>query len=390
VVQKMTEATKLLSSALAGPGPLTELDGATILVVDDEPVNRAVLRANLSGKHKILEAVDGPQALEVLANESVDMVLLDVMMPGISGIDACKQIKAKYSSPFLPVILVTALSDRLDRIAGLEAGADDFLSKPVDRNELRLRIAAFLRIRRQDALIRTQLHDLQHLQRAKEDLISLILHDVRSPLAGQVALLGLVTEELRARDETALCDDLDQAMRSTQQVIDSLEEVLRVRLLEEGALPLKRTKIQLSSLVEDAARTLSGVARAQRSPLRVIIAGDRMVHVDGKLVRRAIENLLSNALRYSPRGAEVVVAVRASDEALEVEVTDCGTGVPDLLKRKLFSKFGSVEAALGSARRGIGLGLYLVRLVVEGHGGAVSIDDRPGGGASFRFWLQTS
>jgi two-component system sensor histidine kinase/response regulator len=365
-----------------------EGDRATLLVVDDEPVNRAVLRGYLGARHRIIEAASGIEALAILEHETPDLILLDVMMPQLSGIETCKRIKAQPRGQYLPIVLVTALGEQRDRIAGLEAGADDFLTKPVDRHELQLRVNAFLRLRRQDGQIRSQLDELTHLQSAKDDLVSLILHDVRSPLAGQMALLTLVSDDLRARGDTLLADDLDLAMRSTRKVNEALEEVLRVRLLEEGQLPLERTLVQLGTLVEDAVRTFSGVARVQGTPLAVTVAGDRPVSIDGKLARRAIENLLANALRYSPQGAEVSISVRASSEVLEVEIDDQGPGVPDNLKETLFAKFGSVEAAAGGVRRGIGLGLYLVRLVAEGHGGAVAVEDRPGGGSRFRFWLQ--
>ncbi len=372
----------------SGSGAVSDEDRAVVLVVDDEPTNRAILRGYLGNRHRILEAASGMDALKLLEHETPDLILLDVMMPQISGIETCKRIKSKQFANYLPVILVTALGEQRDRIQGLEAGADDFLTKPVDRHELMLRVNAFLRLRKQDEQIRSQVDELTHLQAAKDDLVSLILHDVRSPLAGQLALLTLVSDDLRERGDTLLADDLELAMRSTRKVNEALEEVLRVRLLEEGALPMKRAPLELGAMVDDAVRTFSGVARVQGSAINISVTGDRTVSIDGKLTRRAIENLLANALRYSPPGAPVDVSVRASEDAMEIEVDDRGPGVPDPLKETLFAKFGSVEAAAGGARRGIGLGLYLVRLVAEGHGGAVAVEDRPGGGSRFRFWLQ--
>ena len=170
--------------------------GASILIVDDEEQNRSLLRAMLGSQHRLLEAANGPAALEILGAERIDLVLLDVMMPGMTGYEVCKRIKERPGEPFLPVLLVTALSEQEQKNLGLQAGADDFLAKPVDRRELLLRVRAFLRLRSQDALIRLQLKQLAELQHTKDEMLSLMVHDLRSPLAGIIAHLNLVLEEV--------------------------------------------------------------------------------------------------------------------------------------------------------------------------------------------------
>src|SRR5439155_6055082 len=122
------------------------MEGASVLVVDDEPLNRALMRAALGGCCRILEADSGPQALELLSRETVDLVLLDIMMPRMDGYEVCRRIKESSREAFLPVLLVSALGEQADRNRGLEAGADDFVGKPFDRRELLLRANAFLRL----------------------------------------------------------------------------------------------------------------------------------------------------------------------------------------------------------------------------------------------------
>src|SRR5215470_8727684 len=169
-----------------------------VLVVDDEPMNRSVIRGTLAGFCKVIEAGSGDEALQKLKERRVDLVLLDVMMPKMNGYDVCRRVKNE-ARDYLPVILVTALGEQEDRNRGLEAGADDFLTKPVDRRELLLRTRAFLRLREQDTIIRRQLEQMHQLQSAKDDLVSLLVHDLRSPLAGIVAHLQLLQEELTGR-----------------------------------------------------------------------------------------------------------------------------------------------------------------------------------------------
>ena len=362
-------------------------DGASILVVDDEDHTRALLRAMLGGQHRVLEAANGPAALDLLEAEQVDLVLLDVMMPGMNGYDVCQKIKQRAGEPLLPVLLVTALSEQEQKNLGLQAGADDFLTKPVDRRELLLRVRAFLRLRSQDTLIRLQLKQLAQLQNTKDEMLSLMVHDLRSPLAGIVSHLSLIIEDA---PEGHLREDAQAALRSADGMRDSLEEALQIRLLEEGQLPIARAPVDLKALVRDAAATLEPTARRKRIQLSTTLDGEAVASVDGKLVRRAIENLLGNALKYTPAGKDVSVAVRHRDGTVEIEVSDRGPGIPAELKATMFEKYGSVEAKKGGPRKGFGLGLYMVKLVADGHGGVAHVLDRDGGGAVFSIRLRSA
>ncbi len=359
--------------------------GASILIVDDEDHNRALLKAILGGQHKILEAPDGPSALRLIARERVDLVLLDVMMPGMTGYDVCRKLKETPSEPFLPVLLVTALSDQEQKNLGLQAGADDFLSKPVDRRELLLRVRAFLRLRAQDALIRQQLQQLAQLQQTKDDMLSLMVHDMRSPLAGIIAHLHLLLEDVT---EGRAQEDVKAALRGADSMLSSLEEALQIRLLEEGHFPIARSRVDLKALIADAAATLDPTARRKRIDLSTAVVGHATAVIDGKLVRRALENLLGNALKYTPGGKDVSVAVRHDNGTVEIEVADRGPGIPGDLKATMFQKYGSVEAKKGGPRKGFGFGLYMVKLVAEGHQGMAEVIDREGGGAVFRLRLK--
>jgi signal transduction histidine kinase len=287
----------------------------------------------------------------------------------------------------LPVLLITALSDQRDRIAGLAAGADDFLKKPIDTQEVGLRVAAFLRLRAQDLLIRDQLSRLRTLQAAKDDLVAMLVHDVRGPLASLMALLALSCEDLRESGDSPVVTDLEHAIGAAKSINRTLDETLRVRLLEEGHLQVERSAVDLEVVAREAIEAFDGVLTRRQVTVTTSLEGPARVSLDGRLVRRALENLINNAVFYSPRGARIDLAVRANGAALELDVADRGPGVPDALKGSLFAKFGSLEAMAGGGRRGIGLGLYLVKLVAEGHGGHASVHDREGGGSTFRLTL---
>ncbi len=357
---------------------------SVILVVDDEARNRALLRAYLAPSYTVLEAETGRAALALLEREPCDLVLLDVMMPEQDGFETCRLMKALPREAFMPVILVTALGEQDDRNTGLEAGADDFLSKPLDRRELLLRVRSFLRLRDQEKLIRDQVQELRRLQSLKDDLVSLLVHDLRNPLAGLISSIELA---LDTPSGTVQADDLARALKSASGLRAVLDETLQVRLIEDNAIVARRIKVDLGELVKTAISTLESTARRRRVQITCAFEGDSAAALDDKLLRRSIENLLSNALKYTPAGTDVSIVARNHMGWIEIEVGDRGAGVPDDLKRTMFEKFGSLEAQRGAARRGIGLGLYLVKLVAGAHGGDVSVHDRPGGGALFRLRL---
>jgi signal transduction histidine kinase len=355
-----------------------------VLVVDDEPRNRSLVRGFLSPHFDLLEAASGADALELLRETPVDLVLLDVMMPEQDGFETCKLIKAEPRDKFLPVILLTALGEQEDRNRGLEAGADDFLRKPVDRRELLLRVKNFLRLRDQERIIRAQVDELRRLQSMKDDMVSLLVHDLRNPLAGLLCTLELALDTPASPQQEA---DLKTALGCGEVLRQALDETLQVRLLEEDAVVARRVPVDLAALIRTALGTLEPVARRRKVDLRWELEGEAEAPLDGRLVQRSIENLLSNALKYTPKGSDVLVLVRTQGGAVVLEVADRGPGVPDELKGVLFERFGSLEAHRGSERRGVGLGLYLVKLVAQAHGGGVSVHDRPGGGAIFRLNL---
>ena len=357
---------------------------SVILVVDDEARNRSLLRAYLGAAYTVLEAETGRAALALLEREHCDLVLLDVMMPEQDGFETCRRMKAMPREAFLPVILVTALGEQDDRNTGLEAGADDFLSKPLDRRELLLRVRSFLRLRDQEKVIRDQVQELRRLQSMKDDLVSLLVHDLRNPLAGMISSIELASDTPSGKDQA---DDLARALKGANGLREVLDETLQVRLLEENAIVARRMKVDLAQLVGTAVATLSSTARRRRVEVTCAFEGEPVAAVDDKLLRRSIENLLSNALKYTPAGTDVSIVARNNLGWIEIEVGDRGTGVPDDLKRTMFEKFGSLEAQRGAARRGIGLGLYLVKLVAGAHGGDVTVLDRAGGGALFRLRL---
>jgi DNA-binding response OmpR family regulator len=212
-------------------------DRLCILVVDDDVANRRVMQRMLSLHSDVLEADSGSAALSHLRGSEIALVLLDVTMPGQDGFAICRLIKQLPRDVFLPVLLVTGLDGQQERIRGLEAGADDFLVKPIARDELLLRVRAFLRLREQERTILSQVKELRRLEVLKDGMASLLVHDLRTPLAGILSSVGLALQGIGegvVRDAVLLAQESAEALRSR------LDETLQVRMPEESALPAHR------------------------------------------------------------------------------------------------------------------------------------------------------
>jgi signal transduction histidine kinase len=241
-------------------------------------------------------------------------------------------------------------------------------------------------LREQEAVIRTQLEELRRLQSLKDDLVSMIVHDLRNPLSAVLGFVDLVHDLGRRSLPSDLYEYLGKAKQAGIELNERITGLLEVRLLEHGELRIKPERVSLREIVREATGAIEAEAGRRNVPIE--ISGDEVtVDVDRKLVRRALENLFTNALKYTEHETPIGISTAILQNGVAIDVADCGMGVPDAYKSSLFEKFGSIEARRGDVRRGIGLGLYLVKLVADLHHGEVSVMDREGGGAVFRLLL---
>jgi signal transduction histidine kinase len=242
-------------------------------------------------------------------------------------------------------------------------------------------------IRGQQDEIRRQLEELTQLQSLKDDLISLIVHDLRNPLAGVSSCLKLIEPKPSAPDPGGLREMVALAREGLRKLSELVTDLLEVHQLEEKKLELRRERCAVGELLRQAAATLEATARLSGVKLELAQVADVSPAVDIRLVRRSIENLISNALKFSVEGSAVTLGAERAGEAIAIEVADRGPGLPDELKDRLFTKFASVEKTPSQVRRGYGLGLYVVKLVATAHGGSVEARPREGGGTVFRITL---
>lgn len=358
------------------------MDQPTVLVVDDIPENVELLEAYLvPEKYNVVTAYNGIEALEKVKETPPDIVLLDIMMPQMDGFEVCYALKNDAKTQFVPVVMVTALKERDDKIKGIEAGADDFLTKPIDKVELLTRIRSLIRVKNLHDDLERSYVALQDLQNTKERLTQMIIHDLKNPLTGVKANIEIVgMEDL---GETREC--LDAAQRSCDILFNMIQDLLDISKMEEGKLTLTLETLPLEEIVRPAVREVEVPANAEDKTVEIDLPADiPRFQADRNLIYRTLSNLLVNAIKHTGRGGAITVRAREENERLRIEVIDTGHGIPEDYKEKIFEKFAQIESR---QRTGTGLGLTFCKMAVESHGGHIWVESEEGKGSTFIFTI---
>jgi signal transduction histidine kinase len=356
-----------------------------MLVVDDDAPSRRLLEGYLlADGYEVLTAADGPQALALARERPPDVVLLDVMMPGMTGHEVCRALKTDPRTRMCQVMLVTALDATPDLVHGLDVGADDYATKPVRREELLAHVRALVRARgllRDLERARNELAERNAELSLKKSLAQSIVHDLKSPLAGILGNLEL----LAGRSGHEVQPLIERCMKGAERMRKMILDLLDVERIEDGQLVPDVTCLDLADLARGAIDEHETQARSRRVELSLVADGTPCAAADPALVRRIVDNLLANALAHSPSGGRVELRVGSRPEGVELAVTDQGPGVPEELREKVFEKYARVGNPGDSSNRG--LGLTFCRLAIEAHGGSIWVEAGATGGACFRALL---
>ncbi len=373
-----------------------------VLVVDDTAANIRLLAAILKIEgFEVFTAQSGAEALGILPEAAPDVVLLDIMMPEMNGFEVCAKIRADPTTANLPVVMVTALQESADRVRALEAGADDFLSKPVDEVEVVARIRSLVRAKRERAALEKAYGDIQKAESLRDTLVEMLVHDLRTPLTTILASLDLLQT-----GKTGLLDPLqqevaDMCMRGGRHLLSLVNELLDIGKLESGEMTLHLEEISVAELVQDAINHVAAQGQKAGVGLQTELAPDiPILRADEDLLRRILINLLGNAMKFTRRGTGVHIRTRrqstgearlsqSPQKSLIFEIHDEGEGISPADQERIFHKFGQVENRQAGRRNSTGLGLTFCKLAVEAHGGQIWVESSEGKGSTFSFSIPT-
>lgn len=353
-----------------------------ILVVDDSADNSFLIQAILEEEdYKVDIADSGMAALAKIDEFPPDLILLDVMMPGMDGYEVTRRIRENEKLPFIPILLITAY-DQPSVAKGLDTGADDFIRKPVEFDELLARVRSLLRLKH-------SVDERDHIARQREDFVSRLAHDLRTPLVAADRMMSLFRQGALGELSPDMNDAIATMARSNQNLLQMVNTLLEVYRLEAGRKSFSFAPVDLRDLVKEVTQELAPLAAdknidlkledPQSQPLEAQVLGDRLE------LHRVLTNLVGNAIKFTDSGyISVSLTTTPTTSAgapgwVVIKVTDTGTGISAEDQAMLFERFRQ-----GHHRRsGSGLGLYLSRRIIETHKGTVDLESELGKGSTF-------
>jgi two-component system sensor histidine kinase/response regulator len=376
----------------ASPAPL-------ILVADDVPANVELLCDQLATLgYRVATAIDGPSAVEACFARKPDLCILDISMPaGLLGVDdrstgfeVCRRIKRDPRTSRIPVIFVTALNDTTDRVKAIEAGGDDFLTKPHNRQILGARLRSLLRLKFATDALEESYRKLRELEKVRDDLMKMIVHDLKSPLTSVLAALEMVLDGDFGAVSEAQRRALGDAEAKAEDLLALIEDLLEVARIEETSIQLDIQPIAPAALLTEILHEWEMRLAQEEAAATMDVADDAPVfHADKGLVKRVFSNLIQNALTHSPRNVTISIRARhdgATDGVL-FTVADNGPGIPQEYHEIIFRKFEQAKTPSAPRVRSSGLGLAFCKLAVEAHGGRIWVQSAEGKGSQFHFTL---
>lgn len=359
-----------------------------ILAVDDTRDNLILVQTILESEgYEINLVTDGTAALQQVEQAPPDLILLDVMMPGMDGYEVTRRIRNNPELSYIPILLITAFHES-SVVEGLDAGADDFIRKPFDTDELLARVRSLLRLKH-------SIDEQQKMTRQREDFVSRLTHDLRTPLVAADRMLSLFDQETFCKISPEMKQAIAVMIRSNQNLMQMVNTLLEVYRFEAGKKTLNWDDCDLREIAEEVVSELTPLASEKNLTLKIdlhnleqlgdnagVVLGDRLE------LRRVLNNLIGNAIKFTDTGGiEIRIfetsATTTDKDGVTIEVADTGYGIAPEDQGTIFERFRQGR----NKRSGSGLGLHLSRRIVEAHGGTIKVTSELGKGSTFTVQL---
>lgn len=364
---------------------VTQNSNGTILIVDDVPDNLELLAEMLADRgHAVTLATSGKQALKSITESAPDLVLLDIAMPGMDGYEVCEHLKANPATANIPVIFLSAHADTQDVLQGFKVGGVDYIGKPFRSREVIARVQTQLSLanqRRQiEKLLERERQQYESLTKMKDQFLHATAHDLKNPLTG-VLMYSQILKSLEQDDFDQLpeiAQGIEQTARKMQRLITDILDLAQIEFLQS----LTIIPTNLNDLLSRAAADHAMVAAEKSIEVRLNVPENPVrLPIDAHRFERVLDNLVSNAVKYTPDHGNVTIWMEEHTQEVRIGVTDTGSGIPENDIPHLFDAFYRSKSHRNVP--GTGLGLSLVKVVIEQHHGTIHVDSTVGQGSTF-------
>jgi signal transduction histidine kinase len=366
-----------------------------ILIVDDIPRNLQVLGSILGDNgYSVNVASNGQGALDVISAQPPDLILLDVQMPDIDGMEICKRLKADPATSAIPVMFLTARTETDDIVRGFETGAVDYITKPFVATELLARVRTHLKIKQYSDLISSQNQSLQALSNEKSELLSVVAHDLKSPLTNVHLIAEMFERKSDVITPERIREYADDLRQSSDRMLALINNILNIHAIETGNYPLSIDRVDATPLVERAVSEYHLQAKRKQIAIELALLPDIALYADPMALLQVLTNLLSNAIKYSPQQTTIRVRMEIGEQKstegasklARIFVQDEGPGISVEDQQRLFQKFARLAARPTGGESSTGLGLSIVKRLAEAMGGDVRCESTLGKGTTF--WVE--
>jgi two-component system, sensor histidine kinase and response regulator len=347
-----------------------------ILIIDDEPKNLQITAQILKeAGYSISLARDGMNAVTLMSQEIPDLILLDVMMPGMDGFEVCRRIKQMDTLREIPVIFFTALNQTADLVEGFKAGGIDYLIKPLNRDELLIRVKTHIDLSFSKKKLKETIW-------TRDKLYSIIAHDIRSPFSNIAMLIEVLNQEGIEPGNQEYTESMQMLKDSVGQTGILLDNLLEWTRLQVGSIALKPKVLSIAPVIRDCFQLLSGNARNKNIKLEFSAGDDIRAYFDEITIHTVFRNILSNAIKFTPEYGEISVTTENEGTVIAVSVKDTGIGMSREVQEKIFEQNESYSSQGTMHEKGSGLGLHLVKDMISQNKGTLRVESMEGAGTT--------
>ncbi len=353
-----------------------------VLAVDDSPPQRRMIRSMLKTYMFNVHVASGPEnALSILAKyPDISLVITDFEMPGMDGVQLCRKIRETRDRQSLAIIGISSYEDEFLPVRFIKNGANDFLKKPFQREEFYLRV-----IQNQETI--ETFRKLNELNELKNRFLGIAAHDLRNPINGVRGFSELLLEDLRDSGREDQVEIAQLLYTASNQMLRLVNDLLDISVIESGKLELQFEQTDLAPLIRQRVHIMSITAASKQVRIATELPDSLVAECDSHRISQVVDNFLSNAVKFSPKEGVVTISASQNDHHVEISVRDQGPGIPQDQQHRLFKTFSKLEHKLPAGEQSTGLGLSIVKKIVETHTGEAWVSSQSGEGACFHFSL---